>query len=164
MPFLYLPWFAWWAIPIGAVAWSFWVWRPAWWSWPLMAAVILFDTPGANLVTGNSNMWVCAAVAMGLMYGWPALLIFFKASLAPLALIGAWSRTWWVGAVIGLLLCLPFGTLWIDWVKVLINSPGDIFYSAGDIAWVTVPAVAWFAATRPRPTWSHRGTRAGFRA
>ena len=161
LPFLYLPPILWWVLPIALVIWSFNVWRPVWWSWPVMAAMVAVASPAAALTTGNTNIWVCAGVAFGLLYGWPAVLIFLKPSLFPLAFIGSWSKWWWIGVVILLLASVPFGALWFDWARVLLNSPGTLLYSANDIPWILVPIVAWYAATRPRPTWSHRAMRPG---
>ena len=36
-PFLVLPGFLYWAIPLGLIAWHIALARPAWWAWPVMA-------------------------------------------------------------------------------------------------------------------------------
>ncbi len=45
-------------------------------------------------------------------------------------------------------LSLPFGTLWGDWLSVIRNSPADWTYSLPDLSWLLTPVVFWFARTR----------------
>lgn len=148
-PFLVLPVALWWAIPIGIVAWSVVAWRPADWTWPVMAALLALSRFHIPLIVGNSDLWIWAAIAAGLRFGWPALLVAVKPSLFPFMLIGLRHRSWWVGAAIVLLISLPFGSLWIDWISVLRNAPKDIGYSVANVPWLLVPVVAWLARTRP---------------
>ena len=97
LPFLYLPIALWWAIPIGAVVWSVWSWRPTRWIYPLIALLMIWPRSTGGLIVGNTDMWVCAFVALGLRYGWPALPIAIKPSFAPLMLVGMRHRSWWWG-------------------------------------------------------------------
>ena len=147
LPFLILPAILWWAIPIGIVVWSVWAWRPAMWAWPLMALMLAYPRAHVSFMVGNTDMWIWAAVALGLRFGWPALLTVVKPSLFPLLLAGAHRRSWWLGSIVVALLCLPFGALWIDWVHVILNAPSDLTYSFANIPWLLLPVLAWFART-----------------
>lgn len=150
VPFAFLPLAVWWAVPLAVVAWSVWTWRPAPWTWPLFALALAWPRFHGALIVGNTDLWVCAALCLGLRYGWPALLIVIKPSLGFLVLAGAWSRSWWYGLPVLALLALPFGALWVDWAHVVLNSPGDLTYSLPNVLWVAMPAVGW---------WSTRGER-----
>jgi hypothetical protein len=147
-PFLVLPLILWWAIPIGVVFWSVWSWRPAWWSWPFLALALAWPRFHGALLVGNTDLWVCAGVALGLRFGWPALVVAVKPSLLPLMLAGVRHRSWWVGAAVVALACAPFALLWVDWFRVMLNGPGNLAYSLPNVVWVAMPAVAWLARTR----------------
>jgi hypothetical protein len=147
-PFLVLPAVLWWAIPLGIVGSSVWSWRPAPWSWPLLAAAVAYPRFQAMVIVGNTDLWVWAALALGLRYGWPALAIVIKPSLAFLALVGARHRSFWLGIPVLVVACLPFGSLWLEWIAVVQNSPGDIAYSALSLPWLLAPVVAWVARRR----------------
>lgn len=149
-PFLVIPIALWWAIPIGIVAWSVFSWRPADWTWPVMAALLALSRFHIPLVVGNSDLWVWAAVAAGLRFGWPTLLVVVKPSLFPFMFIGIRRRSWWVGAAFIGLTCIPFGSLWIDWILVIRNAPKDLGYSVANVPWLLVPIIAWAARTRPK--------------
>jgi hypothetical protein len=94
-------------------------------------------------------MWIVAAVALGLRFGWPALLVVVKPSLFPFLLAGAHRRSFWLGIPVVAALCVPFGLLWIDWLHVVDNAPNGIDYSFGAVPLVLIPVVAW-ASSRER--------------
>ena len=71
----------WWAIPLGIVAWSIVAWRPAVWTWPVIAALLSLSRFMIPLIVGNTDLWVWAAIALGLRWGWPSLLVAVKPSL-----------------------------------------------------------------------------------
>ena len=148
-PFLVLPLALWWAIPLGIVGWSVATWRPADWTWPVMAALLALSRFYIPLLVGNTDLWVWAAIAAGLRFAWPALLVVVKPSLFPFMFIGIRHRSWWIGALIVLLICLPFGSLWVDWISVVRNAPKDITYSLANVPWLLVPVIAWAGRTRP---------------
>ena len=60
---------AWWGIPIGVFAWALARWRPAPWTWPLMAALLIHPSFPITYITGSSTMWAVALVALGLIHG-----------------------------------------------------------------------------------------------
>lgn len=61
-------------------------------------------------------MWITAAVAAGTVWGWPAAFA---------------------------LLCLPFGTMWLDWYRAIDNSDQGLLYSLWQVPMLCVPLVAW---------------------
>ena len=59
---------------------------------------------------------------------------------------------WWLGAALVAVACLPFGSLWLDWLAVIRNSPFGLAYSVASLPWLAVPIVAWAARSRPLPS------------
>jgi hypothetical protein len=150
VPFVFLPAFLWWLIPIGITGYVVASWRPAWWTWPLMALLIVWPKTISSVLWGNTDMWAVAAVAAGLRWGWPALFLLAKPTLAPFALVGVRSRAFWVvGAamVIWSIVMLP---LWLDYFTAMrhLRIPWD--YSLGSIPSLFLPIVAWVGRTRLR--------------
>ncbi len=146
--FLPLPAILWWAIPLGIVAASVAAYRPAAWTWPVMAASLAFPGFAAVMVVGNTDMWAWAAFALALRFGWPAaLLAAIKPSLAVLALVGIRRRSTWIAGVLVVAVALLFGDLWWQWAMVVINSPGNLDYSRQNLPWLLMPAIAWLGRT-----------------
>lgn len=88
VPFTVLPWILWWAIPIGVTAWVVRHHRPRPLVWPVLAFLVAFPTTLSAIETGNPTLWFTMALALGTVYGWPAILLVLKPTIAPLALIG----------------------------------------------------------------------------
>lgn len=151
VPFLWLPAVLWWAIPLTVTGWCLWSWRPAPWTWPILALAAAWPRLHGAIAFGNTDMWVLAAVTAGLQFGWPALMIVIKPSLGFLVIAGIRHRSWWLGWIVVALLCVPFTALWGDWVRVVINSPGDLVYSIAPVPYLLAPVVAWVGRTRMRP-------------
>ena len=147
-PWLVLPAILWWAIPLATTAALVAAWRPAPWTWPLMAIGLADPQFHQALLWGNSNLWIMLALGLGLVIGWPAALILMKPSLAFLALVGYRHRSWRVAVAVIALACLPFGLLWVDWVKVLMNSPASPTYGLPQTPWVLLPLIAWLGRRR----------------
>ncbi len=75
--------------------------------------------------------------------------VLLKPSLAPFALFGIRRRSWWLGAGAFLVLCLPFGAMWADWVTSVVNSQGGgPLYSSLEAPMLLLPLVAWLGRTR----------------
>lgn len=148
VPFTVLPAVLWWAVPLGLVGYVLWRLRPAPWTWPFVA-LLLVPTPSTiKLVTGNPVMWVMAALAAGVLWVGPAVFVLIKPTLAPFALWGARHRRWWAWLAAFGLLCLPFGGMWTDWLRVVGNSQpsdlgGGLLYSVWELPLLLVPLVAW---------------------
>jgi hypothetical protein len=154
VPFIVLPGFLYWAIPLGIVGAHVALARPAWWAWPVMALLLFAPRSQAIIIWGNTGMWVMAIVALGLRFAWASPFVMFKPTFAPFALIGIRRRSWWVGLAVLLAACLVMLPLWFDYVTAMRNNVGDwppgILYSPPDYLLILVPVVAWLAR-RDRP-------------
>ena len=161
-PFLVLPGFLYWLIPLAGTAAIVAAWRPARWTWPVIALLLNWPRFDGAVIVGNSDLWVAFFLAAGLRFGWPVLLLVLKPSLVPFAIvelaalvradavpIHRWAKIALAAAVL-LVAAAPFGTLWLDWLAVVRHSPADALYSLGALPWLSVPAVAWVSRTRGR--------------
>jgi hypothetical protein len=151
LPFAVLPSILWWIIPGAIVAWSLYLLRPARWTWPIFAVIAAGPQSWQMIILGNTSMWIVAAGFAGAVYGWPSVFILLKPSLAPFALFGARQRSWWLALGLLVLASLPFGPLWIDWVKATIMYPTDggfLLHSAGYIPVMCAPTLAWLGSSR----------------
>ena len=147
-PFLVLPTILWWAaVPIfvGLVL-SF---RPAAWTWPIIAACFVFPYTSIRFVTGNPAMWLAVFETLGLRYGFPAAVVLLKPTMAPFALIGIRSRWWWVLAAILGVATLP--TL-VQYIQVVRDAKiGDSWlYPFFDVPLFLTPIVAWLGRPEHR--------------
>jgi hypothetical protein len=134
----------WWAVPCAVVVYAIAHWRPAPWTWPIVAAVLLWPSTSAPFLTGNTTMLVTAGVAGGLLWGWPALVVAFKPTFAPFLVLGIRRRSWWLGAGLLAGLSLTMVGEWIRYATVLRNVTGaGLLYSWADLPLVLVPVVAW---------------------
>ncbi len=99
-----------------------------------MALCLAWPPTLVKIVTGNPVIWAVAAMALGVLYYWPSVLVLIKptCSHSPfseqtrevVARPGPYSPS----------VCLPFGALWVDWIRSLINSQGGgLAYSALEI-------------------------------
>ena len=165
VPFHWLPFWLWWMVPIGVVAYVVWRLQPAPWSWPLLAFLMFFPKTVSETIYGNSDMWVTAFVAAGLLWAWPSVFVLMKPSLLPLAFIGVGRRRWWIVAVVFGLANLPLLGLWLDYPSVMRNSSAAWYYSLGDLPMVLIPVVAWLgrrsalpAVVSARPTGGSRSS------
>lgn len=144
VPFTVLPTFLWWVVPIGVTAWSLVRLRPSIIAWPFFALCLAWPPTLARTVAGNPVMWVVAALALGCLYKWPSIGVLLKPSLFPFAFIGARDRRWWLALGGWLLVSLPFGTMWLDWVTAVANAQnGGLFYSFQDVPILLLPIIAW---------------------
>jgi hypothetical protein len=147
VPFMSLPAYLWWVIPLGVTLAVVYRLRPAPWTWPLLALCVAWPTTSVKLFTGNPVMWAMMAMALGVLYRWPSVFVAVKASLFPFALFGIWHRSWWKAAGVFALLSLPFGTLWLDWLRSLLNSTGGgLAYSVMEVPMLLFPLVAWLGS------------------
>jgi hypothetical protein len=148
-----LPAILWWIVPLGTIAAVVWHWRPSLLGWIGILACLAIPSTWEAIAYGNPVMWIAAFAALGTVYGWPAVLVLLKPTLAPFALIGIRRRSWWValaGLLAASLLLLP---LWAQYVAVLENARGPLvspLYSLKDVPLMLVPIVAWLSATRSR--------------
>ena len=165
IPFHWLPFWLWWVIPIGIVGYTVWRLRPARWSWPVLAFLVFFPKTLSETIYGNSDMWVTALVAGGLLWSWPSVLVFIKPSLLPLAFIGVRHRSWWIAAVLLGVASLPLLGLWLDYPTAMRNSSAAWYYSLGNLPMELIPLAAWLGrrtasrGSAPAPEAPAVGTR-----
>jgi hypothetical protein len=128
LPFtLGIPWLLWWVIPLALLVVSVIRVRPTVWALPVIAAILAYPRTWNALICGNPSIWAFAFLAAGLAWRWPAIFVPFKLTLAPFALIGIRRRSWWIGAAVGVAVCLPFAATWVDWATAMGNvqmTPG----------------------------------------
>jgi hypothetical protein len=143
VPFAILPSVLWWAIPIAVTGYAIHRFRPGPLAIAGMLLLLCWPRAHAAFLFGNTDMWGMAAVAAGLVWGWPAVLLLLKPTFAPLALLGIRHRSWWLAlagmAVFGLL-TLP---LWLDYLTVMTNVRASGDYSLGSLPLLAVPLVAY---------------------
>jgi hypothetical protein len=139
-------------VPTGILAGSIYRWRPRWWAWAGLGLVALWPRTVGAVLFGNTDMWMAALVAGGLLWGWPAVLVSIKSTLMPLAFLGLHRRSWRLaagGLVALLLVTLPF---WLQYVRVLRDVRGlGLDYSLGSAPFVFAPLVAWLGRSRRAP-------------
>jgi hypothetical protein len=137
----------WWGLPIGAVGLALVRFRPALWTWPLMAACLAWPRSVGALVVGNSDLWSAGFVAGGLLWGWPGALGILKPSFGPFAVIGARRRSWWWAAGV---VAVTSALLWRYWPEYLVAAthwdlPWD--RAVPSVPLLLLPIVAWFGRT-----------------
>jgi len=143
VPFVFLPLILWWVIPLAIVGFVVWYLRPVAWSWPILALVIALPKTISATIYGNSDLWVAAAVAGGVVLGWPAIIAVIKPSLVYFAVIGINRISWWFMAAILVVLSLPLLPLWLQWPTVITNSTSGALYSIGNLPFMCLPILAW---------------------
>ena len=92
-------------------------------------------------------MWALAGVAAGLRWGWPAVILFLKPTLAPFALVGVRKPSFWVAGAAMLVVALVMMPLWLDYFTAIRNLRIPWDYSLVSIPPMFIPIVAWAAAT-----------------
>lgn len=147
IPWLVLPAYLWWIIPLGIVAFTVVRWRSAPWSWPLIALCVVAPRTLGLIIWGNSTMWVVAAVAATLYWRIPVTpLILTKPVLAPFAFVGVRDRRWWFLTIAGCIVALVMLPMWPDYIVTVRNGMGiDWTHSLFDTAFVLIPVIAWRA-------------------
>lgn len=154
--FTFLPAAAWWGIPLGLIAWSIAESRPSLIGWVGILACLAWPQTLSLLGNGNPVIWGVAGVALGLRYGWPSAAILLKPTLAPIALIGARQRSWWIAVGVLAAVSLLLAPMWIDYLTVITNARGPLvspFYSLGDVPLVLIPVIAYLGSAR-ESSWS----------
>ena len=86
VPFLFLPAILWWVIPLGVIGYVVWWCRPVAWMWPILALIVLFPKTPGQILFGNTDMWIAAAIAGGVRWAWPSVFMTLKPSLGLLRL------------------------------------------------------------------------------
>ena len=150
VPASFAPRILWWVVPLTIIAVSLARLRPAWWSWPIMAAACVWplhapDVPVA-LVYGNSLMWTMAAMfAAASFRSGVAWAVLMKPTHMFMAL--PWATRSWRGLAVMVVLSAVMLPLWFDWLVAIGNLTG----AGGSIALspaLAIPAIAWAARRR----------------
>jgi hypothetical protein len=140
----FMPWPLWWLIPLGTLAWLVWRWRPAPWTWPLMALALVHLNTSGMLVAGNSTMWIAMFAGLGLRYGWPACLVALKPTLLPFALVAWRDRGMWTGLAVFAMLAVGWYPESARALLALRNvEGGSLLYSLGDLPFMLVPLIGY---------------------
>jgi len=156
-PFTVLPAVLWWAIPMSIFAYMTWYWRPAPWSWPVLAGVLVLLPFAITIAMGNTVMWAMAVTALATRWPGAAVGLFGKPLLVPFILpFVRRSRTWLWGLAIAAIVSLPFLPFWFDWLTAMRNEVtgqgvlGTVFYFFPAPLLALVPLIPWLARTRRR--------------
>jgi hypothetical protein len=152
VPFLYLPAFLWWAIPLSITAVIIVHHRPAVWTWPFMAFCTIWGIGFANeIIKGNVAIWSMAATALGTVWPQASPFVLIKWTMAPFALVGIRKRGWWIGAGVAALACLAFVAMWPDYIVAIANARGrTLGYALSEYEMMLIPLLAWLGRTRVR--------------
>jgi hypothetical protein len=115
-----------------------------------VALLIVWPKTASSVLWGNTDMWAVTAVAAGLRWGWPAVFLLVKPTLAPYALVGIQSRSFWMVGLVMLALSVLMLPLWIDYFTAMRNVriPWDYSLRSGLV--LLLPIVAWLGRTRRR--------------
>ena len=141
----------WWAIPAAITVWAIVRVQPRPAVWPLLVLCVAWPTTPLKIWTGNPVIWSVLAMAVAIHWRGAAPFALLKPSLFPFALFGIRQRAWWVGLAIFVVLCLPFGGLWLDWLTTVVNARGaGILYSALEAPMLALPLVAWLGRRHVR--------------
>jgi hypothetical protein len=142
VPFQWLPAQLWYAIPTIVMAWGLWTYRPAWWAWVVILVILWWPPSIGHFLFGNPVIWCAAFLWIGLRWAGPAVLVLLKPVLFPFAFVGAHRRSWWIALGLFALACLPFGTMWLDYMRVVLNAQGTS-YLLLSIPLMLIPLLAW---------------------
>jgi len=144
LPFAYLPVVAWYAVPLGIIAWFVYAARPSSWAVALIGLCLFNTWTWTTLVWGNATMFTAAAVALA--FRWPAFgpVVLLKPTFGPFTVVGIRTRAWWIGAaVLGIvsLVMLPY---WGDYLTTVRNVTNNgITFSLYQFPFVAIPVIAW---------------------
>jgi hypothetical protein len=148
LPFVVLPAILWWLIPVAVLG-AFIAWcRPGPLAWPLLALVLVWPRTQTAFLFGNTDLWMAAAVAGGLRWGWPAALLLVKPTLLPFAIVAVRRREFWIAVAAVAIVSIPMAALWLDYVQAMRNVTIDADYSLGSLPLVLAPVVAWLLRAR----------------
>ncbi len=103
-------------------------------------------------VKSTTDIWALAGICAGLRYGWPAVLVLLKPTLAPFALIGINRPRWWIAAALLALASLPLLPIWADYLTAATNMTINPDYSLGSLPLLLVAIVAWLGSRNPEAT------------
>lgn len=110
------------------------------------------------ILNGSPSMWAFAALCLGVIWAGPAVFVLLKPSFILFALWGVRRCQWWLALALFVVLSVPLGTLWVDWVTAILNTQGSaVASSLLETPLMMIPIIAWLA--RDRAGGSFRGSR-----
>jgi hypothetical protein len=145
VPFVWLPSFLWWVIPIGIATYVIWSFRPTWWALMLVALLLAWPKTISAVLWGNFDMWMVAFVAAGLRWRWPAAFLAIKPSLAFFGIVGVRDRRFWALGIALIVISIP---LLGDYLTAMRNLSIPLDYSLGSIPTLLIPLAAWLGRRR----------------
>jgi len=104
-----------------------------------------------SIAYGNPGIWIAAFVALGTVFGWPAILVALKPTFVPFMLLGIQRRSWWISLGALFLLSLAFLPLWSQYLAVLMNARGPLvspLYSLNQTPMLLIALTAWVCRRR----------------
>jgi hypothetical protein len=137
---------AWWGLPTLLSLYVIVVYRPSRWAVALMLLLLTWPRAIGAYLFGNTDVLAVAAVAGGLRWGWPVLLLAIKPTLLPFAIIGIRHRSFWIATAALAALSLLMLPMWLDYLVVLRNLSIGGAYSLGSVPLLLVPVVARFGS------------------
>lgn len=143
VPFSLLPDAFWWIAPLGVLAYVLVAARPPAWAWLVILGLFAWPRSISAVLLGNTDMWIAAFVGAGTRWGWPALLVSMKPSLAIFMVLGVRSPRVSLAclALVGLTVLIA-SDLWAQYVIVVSNVVTDPWYSLGSVPFIVIPLVA----------------------
>ncbi len=117
-----LPPIVWWIVPIGVLAYVMVRWRPGLWAVAAMLFLLAWPRAHGSFLWGNTDMWMAAGVAAGLRWGWPAMVLTIKPSLALFAIVGYRRRSFWLAALVLIAFAASTLPMWADYITVIRNT------------------------------------------
>jgi hypothetical protein len=152
-PFTVLPGICWWATPAVLFGAGLLRLRPARWTWPLLAFLALAGQSIPLVIAWNPTIWIVTFAVWAPFVGWTGPLVLLKPTVAPLALLGIRHRSWWITAGLLAIACVPFGSLWRDWLTAVTNmrtnGPPGFAFSLLQLPFLLLPFVAWLGRRSP---------------
>jgi hypothetical protein len=149
-------------MPLAVIGYVTWWCRPAMWAWPLLLLLLIAPKTPAQILFGNTDMWVTAFIAGAVRWSWPGVLLTFKPSLAFFGAIGVLSRWWWIAAAIQVLASLPLLSYWLEYPTIARNSSAQLSYSFGNLPFFVLPIAAWLVSSRRVGTMARRDRALAF--
>jgi hypothetical protein len=142
----------WWAVPLGLTALALRKLRPPLWAWVVLAACLVYRRTLIAIVLGNPAIWAFAGILAGAAWGWPGVLAFVKPVLAPFALTGGRSRSFWIALAAVVVVGLAFLPMWPVYLQVVrdAHNTRDVWYVIGEVPTGIALAIVALASRRRR--------------
>lgn len=151
VPAAFTPAITWWLMPAALLTYALRKWRPSPWTWVAIALLMCWPKSYIAWIFGNTEIWVMAAVASGLLWGWPAASIaFLKPVFAPFGVVGIRRRSWWMASAGLAVVSLVMLSMWLDYVAVIANvrMESDLIKFQG-LPMLFIPVIAWLGRSSP---------------